>query len=53
MSTRYGSYETAWSRLKRWRESFRRIIIGYERLAITYKAFINIASTIIHLRYGI
>ena len=36
-----------------WLKSSRRIIIRYEKLAITYKAFINIASIIIHLRYGI
>ena len=36
-----------------WIKSFRKIIIRYERLAITYKAFIIIACIIIHLRYGI
>jgi transposase len=34
-----------------WLKSFRRIIIRYERLAITYRAFINIACIIIHLRH--
>jgi transposase len=34
-------------------ESFRRIIVRYERLASTYKALVTIASIIIHLRYGI
>jgi len=36
-----------------WLKTFRRITIRYERLAMTYKAFINIASIIIHLRYGV
>lgn len=36
-----------------WIKSFRRIIIRYERLAITFKAFIIIACIIIHLRYGV
>jgi transposase len=34
-----------------WIKSFRRILIRYERLAVTYRAFINIACIIIHLRY--
>jgi hypothetical protein len=29
------------------------MILGYERLASTYKALVTIASIIIHLRYGI
>jgi transposase len=36
-----------------WLKSFRRITIRYERLAMTYKAFINMACIIIHLRYGV
>jgi transposase len=36
-----------------WIKYFRIIIVKYERLAITYKAFIIIACIIIHLRYGI
>jgi transposase len=34
-----------------WLKSFRRIVIGYERLAVTYRAFINIACIMIHLRH--
>jgi len=41
--------ERFYGRLK----SFRRITIRYERLAMTYKAFINMACIIIHLRYGV
>jgi transposase len=36
-----------------WLKSFRRITVRYDRLAITYKAFINMACIIIHLRYGV
>jgi len=36
-----------------WLKSFRRIILRYERLASIYKALVTIASTIVHLRYGI
>jgi len=35
-----------------WLKSFRRIVIGYERLAVTYRAFINIACIMIHLRHS-
>jgi transposase len=38
-------------RFFRWLKSFRRIVIGYERLAVTYRAFINIACIMIHLRH--
>jgi transposase len=34
-----------------WIKSFRRIVIRYERLAVTYRAFINIACIMIHLRH--
>jgi transposase len=36
-----------------WLKSFRRITVRYERLAITYRAFINMACIMIHLRYGV
>jgi len=49
----YKKMRSAVERFFGWLKSFRRIIIRYEKLATTYKAFINIASTIIHLRYGI
>jgi transposase len=35
-----------------WLKSFRRIVIRYERLAVTYRAFINIACIMIHLRHS-
>jgi transposase len=34
-----------------WTKSFRRIVIRYERLAVTYRAFIKIACIMIHLRH--
>jgi transposase len=34
-----------------WLKSFRRMVISYERLAVTYRAFINIACIMIHLRH--
>jgi transposase len=34
-----------------WLKSFRRILIRYERLAVTYRAFIKIACIMIHLRH--
>jgi hypothetical protein len=34
-----------------WIKSFRRIVIRYEKLAVTYRAFINIACIMIHLRH--
>jgi len=49
----YKKMRSAVKRFFGWLKSFRRIIIRYEKLATTYKAFINIASIIIHLRYGI
>jgi hypothetical protein len=49
MPLEYGSYKTAWRRLKRWQDEG----VWYERLASTYKALTTIASIIIHLRYGI
>jgi transposase len=49
----YKRMRSAVERFYGWLKSFRRIIIRYERLAETYKAFINIACIIIHLRYGI
>jgi transposase len=36
-----------------WIKSFRRMIIRYERLELTYKALVTIASIIICLRYEI
>jgi len=36
-----------------WIKYFRKIIIRYERLAITYKAFIIIARIIIHLIWNL
>ena len=49
----YGRMRSAVERFYGWLKTFRRITIRYERLAMTYKAFINIASIIIHLRYGV
>jgi len=49
----YKRMRSAVERFYGWLKSFRRIIIRYERLAETYKAFITIACIIIHLRYGI
>jgi transposase len=49
----YKRMRSAVERFYGWLKSFRRIIIRYERLAETYKAFINIACIIIHLRYGV
>ena len=49
----YKRMRSAVERLYGWLKSFRRIIIRYERLAETYKAFITIACIIIHLRYGV
>mgnify|MGYP000030906457 CR=1 FL=1 len=49
----YKKMKSTIERFFRQLESFRKIITRYERLAITYKVFINIAYIIIHLRYGI
>lgn len=49
----YRKMRSAVERFYGWLKSFRRIIIRYERLAITYRALINIACIIIHLRYGV
>jgi transposase len=49
----YRRMRSAVERFFGWLKSFRRIILGYERLASTYKALVTIASIIIHLRYGI
>ena len=49
----YRRMRSAVERFFGWIKSFRRIIIRYERLTSTYKALINIACIIIHLRYGI
>jgi len=49
----YKRMRSAVERFYGWLKSFRRIIIRYERLAETYKAFITIACIIIHLRYGV
>jgi len=47
----YKRMRSAVERFFGWIKSFRRIVIRYERLAVTYRAFINIASIIIHLRH--
>jgi transposase len=49
----YRRVRSAIERFFGWIKAFRRIVIRYERSAITYKAFINIACIIIHLRYGV
>ena len=49
----YKRMRSAVERFYGWLKSFRRVTIRYERLAITYKAFINMACIIIHLRYGV
>ena len=49
----YRRMRSAVERFYGWLKSFRRITIRYERLAMTYKAFINMACIIIHLRYGV
>jgi len=49
----YRRVRSAVERFFGWIKAFRRIVIRYERLAITYKAFINIACIIIHLGYGV
>jgi transposase len=47
----YRRNRSAVERFFGWIKSFRRIIIRYERLAVTYRAFINIACIITHLRH--
>jgi transposase len=47
----YKRMRSAVERFLGWLKSFRRIVIGYERLAVTYRAFINIACIMIHLRH--
>ncbi|MEM3061508.1 MAG: transposase [Candidatus Bathyarchaeia archaeon] len=49
----YKRIRSAVERFYGWIKSLRRIVIRYERLAITYKAFITIACIMIHLRYGV
>jgi transposase len=49
----YRMMRSAVERFFGWLKSFRRIILGYERLASTYRALVTIASIIIHQRYGI
>jgi len=49
-------YKMMGSAVKRfygWNKNFRRIVVRYEGLALTYKALVTIASIIIHLRYRI
>jgi transposase len=47
----YKRMKSAVERSFGWIKSFRRILIRYERLAVTYRAFINIACIMIHLRH--
>jgi transposase len=47
----YRRMRSAVERFFGWIKSFRRIVIRYERLAVTYGAFINIACIMIHLRH--
>ena len=47
----YKRMRSAVERFFGWLKSFRRIVIRYERLAVTYRAFINIACIMIHLRH--
>jgi transposase len=47
----YRRMRSAVERFSGWLKPFRRIVIRYERLAVTYRAFINIACIIIHLRH--
>jgi transposase len=47
----YRRMRSAVERFFGWLKSFRRIVIRYERLAVTYRAFINIACIMIHLRH--
>jgi transposase len=47
----YKRMRSAVERFFGWLKSFRRILIRYERLAVTYRAFINIACIMIHLRH--
>lgn len=48
----YKSMRSAVERSYAWLKAFRRIAIRYERLAVTYKALINVAFIVIHLRMG-
>jgi transposase len=47
----YKRMRSAVERFFGWIKSFRRIVIRYERLAVTYRAFINIACILIHLKH--
>jgi transposase len=47
----YKRMRSAVERFFGWIKSFRRIVIRYERLAVTYRAFIKIACIMIHLRH--
>jgi transposase len=47
----YKRMRSAVERFFGWLKSFRRMVIRYERLAVTYRAFINIACIMIHLRH--
>jgi transposase len=47
----YRRMRSAVERFFGWIKSFRRMVIRYERLAVTYRAFINIACIMIHLRH--
>jgi transposase len=47
----YKRMRSAVERFFGWLKSFRRIVIRYERLAVTYRAFINIACILIHLKH--
>jgi transposase len=48
----YKRMRSAVERFFGWIKSFRRIVIRYERLAVTYRAFIKIACIMIHLRHS-
>jgi transposase len=47
----YRRMRSAVERFFGWIKSFRRIVIRYEGLAVTYRAFIKIACIMIHLRH--
>jgi transposase len=47
----YKRMRSAVERFFGWLKSFRRMVIRYERLAVTYRAFIKIACIMIHLRH--
>jgi transposase len=48
----YRVMRSAIERFNAWLKTFRRVVIGYERLAVMFQAIITFACIMIHMRYG-